>query len=849
MFEHYLAVALRNLRGAPFASAVSVITLAVGLVCFVTAYAFVGFWGGAEQHFSKAADTYVLTVTITGPNASGLNNLPRAPEPAAEQIRIDYPAIDKVAQAVVIDRVTMVASGGQAVRLFGVAVDPEFLEIFDLPFLAGDAVSAFAAPRSVILTREAAVRLFGGDDALGENVVVGNTVDATVTGVIDAIPEPSHFGRSAGAALPFDLLASRDVLDAVRGPRAGPPGTGWFQFGNAITYLYLPASGALTADALAAQLDGFAARHVPAQMLEDTDWSFGVLPVSKLLSGTDDFFDTGLSFTAVLVLLGGLVLGVACVNYANLATARAARRVREIGVRKAIGASPRQIAVQNLFEAGLLVAASLLVALAGFVVAQPLVKALLGTELDATFFSSFGAWPALGALLVGVTLAAGAYPAFALSRVRPVSALATAQARLGSPLFSMLLVGTQFAVASFLLITVTIISMQNVEMRRTALSAIADPLLIIENPARTTKVTSATLRERLDALPQVRGVTEMQSTPWESLMTTTVTETPDPQSPQKAVVTRPVGFDFRGVRRAAPRRARLRSRARRRRAAPRAHGTRRSAGRPASGRRGRSDPAGRASLGRPAAAAEHRRRSRIRGRPRCHARASRRQAHVPSGAPDAPPQPPMRIIGVVEERTFSFFKTPMATAGAMYVVANDLQFTVARFAATDIDAALRGIDGAWKELAPNVAIRRRFVDEIFEGAYARYLRVTQLFGALAVTAFAICIAGLFGMATFVAGRRRREIGVRKTLGGSTTQMIALLLGSFSRPVLVANVLAWPAGYFAARAYLNQFPESVPITPWPFVASVAITILIAWLAVAGQTLRAARTTPAEVLRQE
>src|SRR5262249_23310289 len=152
-------------------------------------------------------------------------------------------------------------------------------------------------------------------------------------------------------------------------------------------------------------------------------------------------------------------------------------------------------------------------------------------------------------------------------------------------------------------------------------------------------------------------------------------------------------------------------------------------------------------------------------------------------------------------------------------------------------------------LAPNVAIRRRFLDEVFEASYAQYVRVSRLFSTLAVTAFAICIAGLFGMATFVAGRRRREIGVRKTLGGSTAQMITLLLGSFSRPVLVANVVAWPAAYFAARAYLNQFGQSIPLTPWPFAAAFAVTVLIAWLAVAGQTLRAARSTPAEVLRHE
>ena len=129
--------------------------------------------------------------------------------------------------------------------------------------------------------------------------------------------------------------------------------------------------------------------------------------------------------------------------------------------------------------------AALVVALAAFAVAQPLVRQLLGAELRANFFSDLAIWPALVALVAVVTLAAGAYPAFVLSRVRPVSALAAARARLGSPLFSTLLVGSQFAVASFLLIAVTVISLQNADMRRTALSALQDPLVVIENPTQS----------------------------------------------------------------------------------------------------------------------------------------------------------------------------------------------------------------------------------------------------------------------------------------------------------------------------------------------------------------------------
>jgi putative ABC transport system permease protein len=843
MLAHYVATALRSIRATPFTAGVNVVTLAVGLVCFVTAYAAGVFWSSAERQFRNVDDIHVLTITIKSrDNGTGLRNGTTAPDVAAEALRSDFPAITKIARAVTIDRKTMVTYGANAQRLFGVAVDPEFLEIFDLPFVAGDARSALASPRSAVLTRESAAKLFGSADPIGKTIVIGNKLDTTVTGVIDTIPEPSQFGRSANAQLPFDMLASRDVYDAVRtnpfGLPAGaptPPGAGWFMLGT-FTYLYLPATGGVSADSLARQLADFGARHVPAQMLRNQEMTFGLEPVSKMLGGTGDFYGTGLSFAAVLLVLGSLVLGVACVNYANLATARASRRVREIGVRKALGASPAQIAAQSLFEAAVLTLAALVIALAAFALAQPLVKDLLGADLGATFFGRLDVWPPLVVLVVAVTLAAGAYPALVLSRVRPVSAIAAGQARLGSSLFSTLLVGAQFAVASFLLIALTVISMQNAAMRRTALSAIPDPLVVIDNPTSNTKVAVDTLRDRLVAVPQVRGVTETLTTPWESLLITTVTASPDPSSPQHSPVVRQVGLDFFDVFSVPLIAGRVFDRDHAEDVQPPAGVPRPQGSDAALPQNIVVDRSFVEALGF--------------GTPENAVDKLVYRPPPPVALAVAPPaQPPMRIIGVVEDRTFSFYKTPTSVQGAMYALQANLQNTIVRVAATDLDAGLAGIDAAWRQLAPNVAINRRFIDEIFERSYAAYTRMNHLFGTLAVMAFAICVAGLFGMAIFVAGRRRREIGVRKTLGGTTAQMVALLLTGFSRPVLLANVIAWPAGYLAARAYLNQFSGSISLTPWPFALSVVITVAIACLAVLGQTLRAARTTPAEVLRNE
>jgi putative ABC transport system permease protein len=174
---------------------------------------------------------------------------------------------------------------------------------------------------------------------------------------------------------------------------------------------------------------------------------------------------------------------------------------------------------------------------------------------------------------------------------------------------------------------------------------------------------------------------------------------------------------------------------------------------------------------------------------------------------------------------------------------------VVRVARDDVAGALDGIDRTWRGLAPNVAIVRHFLDEFFDQAYSSYQRVGQIVSALALLAFLISVTGLFGMATLIASRRMREVGVRKAHGATSAQMIAMLLVSFSKPVVVANLIVWPFAYFAARTYLDTFVAPIALTPLPFVLSLGVTLLIAWLAVGSQTLRAARARPAEVLHYE
>jgi putative ABC transport system permease protein len=831
MLAHYLSLALRNVLRAPLASAVNVLTLAVGLVGFLTAYAFVTFWNAAERHFPSADRTYVVTTSFAFTDGTfARTNLAQTPERAAEALRTDFPALERVARAMPLGGDTAVSSGDRAALFATVAADPEFFAIFDLPFIAGGADVALGAPRSVVLTRAAAAELFGADDPVGRSVLIANSVEATVTGVIADVPQPSHMGPAPSAPLRFELLVSSDVRDALEAERLGEflafQRDNWL--GNsASTYVLLPQDGSLSAGALREQLRGFVARHVPPQQLETMTLEFGLLPVRDLLrNGVDvDLFsqDVGVSVSAVLSGLGVLVLAIACLNYANLATARAARRVREVGVRKALGAQPAQVMAQHLLEAAVLTVAALVCAAALLMIAAPVLEELSGASLRATLLAAPEIVPFLGVLVVLVTLAAGAYPAVVLARVGPMHALRASVARLGARRIAAALVGAQFAAASLLLIAVTVTALQNARLVRTGLGAAADPLLLIQNSSQTTKVDSATLRAELARVPGVESVTEMAGLPWQRLVAITwLKRSPEAVVTGRRALVRNVGYDFFAVLDIPLVAGRAFDRERGEGAAPAPGSPPRPA--PVVVDRGFLAEFG---FGSPEEAV---------GQLLYYARGSGNTA-----------SPPFEIVGVAETRRLTF-RGAGATA-TMYGLGADLDVTIARIAPDRIGPALEGVDAAWQRLSPNVPISRQFFDDAFDRMYETFLRLNQAFTGLSLMAFAIATVGLFAMATLVAGRRRREIGVRKTFGASTARVVVLLLASFSKPVLVANLVAWPIAYFAARRYLAAFIDPIALGVAPFLLSLAVTAAIAWLAVGGQTLLAARLKPADVLRHE
>jgi putative ABC transport system permease protein len=208
---------------------------------------------------------------------------------------------------------------------------------------------------------------------------------------------------------------------------------------------------------------------------------------------------------------------------------------------------------------------------------------------------------------------------------------------------------------------------------------------------------------------------------------------------------------------------------------------------------------------------------------------------------------PVTVIGVVEGKPLHF--AGMGTSASLYFQTAQPQEILIRLSRNDVSGGLAAVRALWERMAPGQDFRYAFEDQLFQEGYATFGSVGQAFAGIALFAFAISIIGLIGMAAHAASRRRHEIGVRKTLGAGTGRILAMLLKDFSKPVLIANLVAWPLAYVAAGAYLNLFLHRIALTPLPFALSLVISLIAAWASIGFQSWRAARVKPAQVLRYE
>jgi putative ABC transport system permease protein len=435
-------------------------------------------------------------------------------------------------------------------------------------------------------------------------------------------------------------------------------------------------------------------------------------------------------------------------------------------------------------------------------------------------------------LLAAIVLIGGGYPALILSRLRPVESLRAATVRAGPRFVPTLLVGIQFAAASFLLLAAVLMLMQNRALQRDGLRTDRDPTLVILNNLPQLGISFDTLRTELLQDPHVRSVAGAGAPPWQNGGWHYVLgRSPQEFASTHVTIINQVSLDFFST-----------------------LGLKVLAGRVFDREHqdeftyfGQKPAEGAPPLPQVPNVVLDRALARELGWSNPADAIGRAVYDYESNAPTSRGRE-VRIIGVVENG-YPRLIGPSTTSN-LYVLSTPVATVpVIRVARDGIPAALAHIDAVWNRLAPKAPLRRQFTDELFGQAYQTWTILSSCIVGLAVFAFVIAIMGLIGMAIHVTNRRYREIGIRKTIGATVRAVLVMLVKDFSRPIVIANLLAWPFGFLFARSYLNLFVQRVPLSAWPFVLSFSVTLLIAWAAVVRQASRAASVRPAEVLHVE
>jgi putative ABC transport system permease protein len=835
MIAHYLSTALRHFRRHKLTAAINVTGLALGFTCFIAAFAAVSYVDSSDAGFATADRAYAITQRIRLP-AQRLDTgaLPATSPSLAGVLQADLPELEAVARADRLGELDMIA-GNTSNRLATVAVDNDFLRIFPFAMTPDSRADALTRPRSAVLTREGARRLFGTEDVVGKTVTLQQSIDVTIAGVIEKIDAPSQFDDSSLGYLRFDLLVTWDVAEhfeelAGNKPFEQLPAARRWSQQSSPTYVLLPRG--MSREVLDRTLAGIVERHYPSDLRAVAEHRFAAVPASRIWQADIDALVArgDISLTLVVRMLAILVLVTACLNCSNLAAAESIGRLNEAGVRRVLGASSGQVIAQNVVQVAVLGVAGLLLSLCALAALAPSLYAKSSIDLVAAVLTD-GRVPLVTlASLVAVIVLAALYPALILARA-PAAGAMKQKSRGESLLASRVLVAVQFGVASLLSIAIIVVALQGRELRTHALGASAAQTLVIRNGAFDLPMSFEALRDRLQQVPGVESVAVIDSVPWSNDTNSTALSrgvgATDPfVTPLEHSVT--PGFEA-------------------------SLGLKLLAGRSFDASYGddffpKQMPAGMTETdpSRVYSVILDEDLARELGWDRPEA-AVGQIAYMPFhriGLRDIT----VRVIGVVEHKPLRL--TGTGTYNNVFVSARAVQgYPILRVSTANVASTIDALGRVWKDIEPRAPFATRFLDEYFERSYAMFERLGRIVSGVTAFAFVICLMGLVGMAMFVADRRRHEIGVRKTLGASVTRILSMLLRDFARPLVIANIAVWPLAYLAANAYLSVFAQRMTLTPLPFLASLALIVIIAWLAVGGHAWRAAMRKPAETLRYE
>ena len=801
MLRNYLKTAIRNLWKRKSFSLINIAGLAIGMAVSFLILLYVWNEVTYDRFHENNENIYRIATKL---DAQGRHlEVATVPAPLGPALDDQFPEVGLVARLHGFGRriVSYEEKLYDETNIYH--ADPELFDVFTIPVARGNPDSWLQAPFQLVITQEMAEKYFGGADPIGKTLKIDNRYTYTVTGVVKKMPENSHFK--------FDMIGSLSSLEKIRGDL-----NVWMGF-NYRTYILLEGNPSI--EGITKKFNDLLMANIPEQFKQlgaEVELFLQPLRSIHLHSHLEGEMEPpgNPAFIRILTTIALFILLIACINFMNLSTAQSSRRAREVGMRKVLGAHRGKLIGQFLGESLLLSFISLVIAIVLIYAFLPVFNQLVSKDL--VFNPAQNGIILLG--LIGITimagLLAGTYPAFFLSAFVPLEVLKSRfKAGKGHRFFRNGLVTLQYVISITLIISTFVIFYQLHHVKNRDLGFDKEQVAVISLRGQVFQKHDVFKNEIL-RLPGVVSAACSSTVPSRGLSETMFSFEGIDRKKQvfpimeidpdylktmnmQLAVGRNLSKDHPGDNKAMILNETLVKQL------------------------GWEEPIGKTVS---------------------------MMDLADSGSPEKGfVEVPYTVVGVVKD--FHFESLHQKIRGHLMKMSGEVNRISVKIRPGTIAGTLQSIENIWRQFEPAHPFSYIFLDDSFDRLYRSEQRMGQIFISFTLMAILISCLGLFGLASFTADQRTKEIGIRKVLGASISNVVLLLSRDFTKWVILANVVAWPAAYIVMARWLQNFAYRISLAIWMFVLSGVIALIIAVLTVSTKALKAAAADPVNSLRYE
>ncbi|MBS1947254.1 MAG: ABC transporter permease [Bacteroidetes bacterium] len=809
MFKNYFKIAIRNLWKSKGFTFINIAGLAIGLSCFILIALYVVDELSYDRFYPNAERIYRVDADIKfGGNQL---NLCVSSDPMGPTLKKDYPQVEEYTRIYSSEGDKLVRKGNDYINEEKIVyADSTFFRIFPQTVLSGDAKTALFEPNTVVLSETAAKKYFSTTNASGQTIEIDKK-PFKVTAVIKDMPHNSHFH--------FDFIMSMKNVEY-----------GWNNYlsHNFQTYILLKPGTDYHAFEKNFQqvLDKYvlvqAKQYMPglnsmAEFRKSGNYlDYFLMPLTKIHLYSNRFpeFEANgnIQYVYIFSAVALFILLIACINFMNLSTARSVNRAKEVGIRKVLGTGKKNLVAQFLSESTLMAIISLALAVAIAYFTLPLFNKVAAKSLNSKSIFSSNFFPFLVALPFVVGVLAGLYPAFFLSKFKPVVVLkGKINAGFKKNIFRSGLVVFQFFTSIVLIIATVVVFKQLQFIQTTNLGFNKSQVLMIQGAGALEK-NDAVFKNAVLELPGVKSGTMSGYLPVTSSRSDNTYSKDAVMDPKNALSMQSWVVDYDYINTMDMQIVKGRNFSKN-------FGTDSTAvilNETAARVLGYEDPVG-------------------------------KKLYQDYQDQNGTRKIVLNVIGVVKDFHFESLRQNIFPLGLR--LGHNNSIISFKISGTNVKPLISQIQNKWKALAPGMPFSYRFMDEAFTNMYRAEQRVEQVSITFAILAILIACLGLFGLVTYMAEQRTKEIGVRKVLGATVPNLVAMLSKDFLKLVGIASLIAFPVAWWAMHKWLQDFAYRINIEWWVFLLAAFIALFIALLTVSVQAIKAAIANPVKSLRTE